>query len=86
MEAKKTYKWRDLPKGLVTYSIPTKIVAMMGGVSMAKQDGTGKITLTYQDNSTESADLPNFELIDMDNEAFFSVISAVQDKRATNDI
>lgn len=70
--------WKDLPADMVNILVPSKIQAIVSGVSMIKQDNKGKITLVYSDNSEESATLPALNIAEADSDSYFSTISAVQ--------
>jgi hypothetical protein len=63
-----------------TMIVPPKIVGMMCGVSYARIFPSGKVQLTYTDNTTETATLTAQQL-EEGRENFFSFVSDVQDQR-----
>lgn len=70
--------YKDLPRGMANWMICPVHVGMMCGAKHAKQTNTGKITLTYTDDTEESA-LSGKDLQEFD--SFFSIVSFVQSKR-----
>jgi len=70
--------WRELAGDMANWFIPPRITVLMSGVSYAKQDSRGNITLTYIDGKEESAACPDIELKDEEN--FFKIVGTVQDR------
>ena len=69
--------FRDLPGGIVNHLQPPRFETLLTGVDYARQDRSGKITVTYSDGTTESAACPDYELMEMDS---FKVCSVVQNR------
>jgi len=71
--------YSDLPEGIVNIIAPPRIQTMMSAVLDARQDSSGRITLTYTDGSKESA--ASTTNIADPTVAFFAIVEEVQSKR-----
>jgi hypothetical protein len=71
--------FRDLPRGQVRWIVPPNLHVLLTGAQNAKQDRTGRVTLTYTDGTTESRkcahDVEEFD-------SFLALVSYVQAGRA----
>lgn len=65
---------------LCTWIVPSNVIVMMTGVKYAKKFASGRIELTYTDDTTESARCKETDNLDPNGD-FFSIVSAVQSRR-----
>lgn len=70
--------YRDLPEGECLWIVPPNVSAMMTGVKWATQDRNGLVTLTYADDTTESAPLPLHTIGQGELDTIFAIVSRVQ--------
>lgn len=79
--------YSKLPGAQLLIVGPSSVQCMMTGVRLASQDRDGNVRLVYTDETAELAHCPEINLGDADKEGFnfFSVVSAVQSKRAKDD-
>ena len=66
--------------GMCNWLCPTNMQAMMTACTRARQDRSGKITLTYTDGTEESRDCDKDMILEFD--GFFPVVGYVQAGRA----
>ena len=73
-------RYADAPDGEVLVQVFSCMTGVITGMSTAKQDRTGRITITYTDGSTESAECPDVELHHPDT-GEVAILDAVQGQR-----
>lgn len=71
------FKYQKLEGDQCYMIVPPNFKAAMCGVKYAAQNREGKVTLTYTDNSTESAFIPEYDIHTKD---IFEVVGDVQHK------
>lgn len=74
------YRFNELPDELENWLVPPKFLGMMSGAKYAKQNKLGVITLTYEDDTTESVSSDRDLLTEFG--GFLEVVSYVQSFRS----
>lgn len=58
--------FKDLKKGQCVFLMPSHVQAMISGVQRIQQNSAGKITLTYEDGTTQSVQMGDLNLCAQD--------------------